>query len=47
MYLLEKAKISEEGKDLLKRLLCVDPYNRISAEQAIQHKWIKLHDKSD
>jgi len=28
-------------------MLCVDPYNRIPADQALQHKWIKLHDKSD
>lgn len=28
-------------KDLIKRLLCVDPSKRLSAVQALEHPWLK------
>ena len=31
--------ISEEGKDLIKWLMKVDPEERFSAQQALQHVW--------
>lgn len=33
--------ISAEAKDLVKRMLEYDPSKRISAADALQHKWIK------
>lgn len=33
--------VSEEAKDIVKRLLAYDPAKRISAADALQHKWIK------
>ena len=34
------ARISSEGIDLIKKLLCFDQDKRISASQAIHHPWI-------
>lgn len=34
-------EVSDEAKDLVKRLLTYDPSKRISASDAIQHPWIK------
>lgn len=31
--------VSEEAKDLIKKLLVVDPKARLSAEEALQHPW--------
>lgn len=39
------AEISENGRDLLKKLLERDPNKRISAEEACNHIWIKTHSK--
>ncbi|KAI5061668.1 hypothetical protein GOP47_0024173 [Adiantum capillus-veneris] len=36
-----KTPLSEEGFDLLSRLLTYDPKKRITAEKALQHKWFK------
>lgn len=33
--------VSDDAKDLVKRLLTYDPAKRISASDAVQHKWIK------
>jgi len=33
--------ISREGIDLIKRMMCFDPRNRISATDGINHMWIK------
>jgi len=33
--------ISNEAKDLIRHLLCVDPEKRYTAEGALQHSWIK------
>lgn len=37
----ELASVSKEGKDLLKRMLTYDPEERISAEEALNHPWIR------
>jgi calcium-dependent protein kinase len=34
-------KISQQGKDLIKRLLTLDPNKRISSFEALEHKWFK------
>merc|ERR1712183_1169186 len=36
------AKISEEAKDLVCKLLLVDPGLRLSAEQTLQHGWFVM-----
>jgi serine/threonine protein kinase len=36
--------ISKEAKDLIVKLLTVDPEKRFSADQALSHPWIDLHD---
>ena len=33
--------------DLLKKLLTIDPKQRISAQEALQHKWFKYHDSKE
>ena len=32
--------ISDDAKDLVRRLLTYDPRDRISAQEALKHKWI-------
>jgi len=32
--------ISEEAKDLVRKLLCVDPSTRFSAKQVLEHSWV-------
>lgn len=39
--------ISEEAKDFVKKLLTYDSVKRISAADALQHKWIKMHASDD
>ena len=39
---LNKQKCSKELKDLIKRGLIIDPSQRISIEEALQHDWFKL-----
>jgi len=36
------ADISADAKDLIKRLLTVDPNKRITAEEALRHPWLEL-----
>ncbi len=38
---LQKKKISEEGIDLISKMLTYDPKLRISADEALNHPWIK------
>ena len=38
----EKIKLSEEGMDLLNKLLTLDPKKRISANKALTHKWFSI-----
>ena len=33
--------------DLLKKLLTIDPKQRISAQEALEHKWFKYHDSKE
>ena len=35
--------ISADAKDLVKKLLVVDPKKRFTAEQVLKHKWIQGH----
>ena len=39
---LNKQKCSNELKDLIKKALIIDPSQRISIEEALQHEWFKL-----
>jgi calcium-dependent protein kinase len=42
-YFLESWKnVSAQGRDLVKRLLCKNPQERISVAQAYQHPWLQL-----
>ena len=38
--------VSKEAKDLIKKLIC-KPEKRLTAEEALQHKWIKAMCKND
>ena len=38
--------ISQEAKDLVSRMLEVDPDQRITVEEALAHPWIKVESKS-
>ncbi len=40
------ANISEEAKDLIRKLLIVDPVKRLTAQQAQQHPWVSDETKS-
>ena len=42
----EFAACSEEVKDLITKLLCVDPKKRYSAEEALGHAWFAKHSNS-
>ena len=37
--------ISEDAKDLIKKLLVVDPVQRLTAKQALESAWIKKDEK--
>lgn len=39
--------VSQDAKDLISSLLDYNPANRPSANEALQHAWIKLYDQSD
>ena len=32
--------VSDKAKDLIRKLLCVDPEERLSATYALKHPWI-------
>lgn len=34
--------ISESAKDLVKQMLMVDPNQRITVEEALEHPWIRV-----
>ncbi|KAH0794586.1 serine/threonine-protein kinase D3-like isoform X2 [Histomonas meleagridis] len=38
---IKNAKISPEAKDLLLRMTCLNPEMRITASEALEHKWFK------
>jgi calcium-dependent protein kinase len=40
-------EISADAKDLVKNMLKYDPDKRISASDALQHKWIKTHNSNE
>ena len=35
-------KISEEARDLIQKLLVVDPEERLSSEQILRHPWLQV-----
>ena len=35
-------KVSEESKDLIQRMLIIEPRKRLSAEEVLAHEWFKL-----
>jgi serine/threonine protein kinase len=37
----ERLGLSDAVRDLIPKLLCVDPENRLSAAEAMDHPWIK------
>eukprot|EP00624_Nannochloropsis_granulata_P005311 evm.model.NODE_37459_length_27832_cov_24.884413.11 len=37
--------VSAEAKDLIKKLLVVDPLQRLTAEQALKHAWVLTKDE--
>ena len=39
--------LSLDCLDLLKKLLTIDPKQRISAQEALEHKWFKFHDSKE
>ena len=45
--LLDKQKCSEEVKDLIKKLLVLDPKYRLSLENALEHPWLTQHRDCD
>mgnify|MGYP003610414815 CR=1 FL=1 len=44
-FRLHKEKVSEEAADLIGRLLTVDPCQRMTAEQALNHPWLRKERK--
>ena len=39
--------VSDDAKDIVKKLLTYDPAKRISAADALQHKWIKTQSSQE
>merc|ERR1712146_408692 len=35
--------VSQDAKDFISKLLCVDPAKRMTTKQALQHPWIAGH----
>jgi serine/threonine protein kinase len=33
------SKLSDSAKDLIKKILVIDPYQRLNIEQILDHKW--------
>jgi len=42
LHLLEKQKCSEEVKDLIKKLIVLNPPERLSVQKALEHPWLKI-----
>ncbi|KAJ7667026.1 kinase-like domain-containing protein [Mycena rosella] len=38
-----RERLSEDGQDFLRRLLCEDPSGRCSMEEALHHRWLVYH----
>lgn len=39
------AEVSPEAKDLIAKMLTVEPKNRLTADQALEHPYLKVRDK--
>jgi len=37
--------ISDHAKDLVQQMLCVDPNDRLSVQEVLEHRWLKNRDK--
>ena len=46
-FVLSKAPLSKDAKDLLRLLLSVDPNHRISSQEAQNHKWFLTANEND
>lgn len=44
---LEKQKVSVEVKDLIKKLLVLDPKKRLTIEKALEHPWLSINKSED
>jgi len=40
-------KVSRDGQDFVRKLLVVDPNQRLTAQTALEHPWIKLRDEQE
>ena len=38
-----RPKLTRDCTDLIHRMICVDPEERITAKQALEHDWLKKH----
>ena len=48
IFIIDEWKnISPEAKDILSRMLTYDPAKRISADECLQHSWIKTASGSE
>jgi len=47
LLVLKKRKISKSGQDLISKMLVKDPVKRMTAEDALKHKWFKEKNQKD
>ena len=38
------SRISDEAKDFVQSLMCVDPAKRFTCEEALQHPWLRYRE---
>ena len=43
----ELDNVSDEGKNLIKQMMTYNPEDRISADQALSHPWVKMFDNTE
>ena len=47
MNFLDAQHVSEDGKNFISNLLNYNPFERLSALRALDHKWIKMYNQSE
>ena len=47
IHLLDDMAISERAIDCVQKMLEIDPKTRLSAEEVLNHKFIKMHDDTN